>query len=126
MGFLRRLFVKKMLIEPWFALSEAIINQAVLDIRRAEDIPGIEEGIREIEKQIAESDLADLQKLKKKLQNKKELRQKIKRRYCDAIEFFDSEWFETIADTLDFNAHIIREAAKTGKLPENGALDKTF
>lgn len=115
-----------MLIEPWFALSEAIINQAVLDIRRAEDIPGIEEGIREIEKQIAESDLADLQKLKKKLQNKKELRQKIKRRYCDAIEFFDSEWFETIADTLDFNAHIIREAAKTGKLPESGALDKTF
>jgi predicted phage tail protein len=115
-----------MLTDSCFALAEAIIKQALLDIKSAESIPGIEESIKEIEKQIAESDLADSKKLEIKLQNKKRLLQEIQREYRDAVKFFDSKWFEIMADTLDFNAHIIREAAKTGKLPENGALDKTF
>ena len=115
-----------MLTDSCFVLSEAIINQAVLDIKRAENVPGIEESIKKIEKQIMESDPADSKKLETKLRNKKWLLREIKKNYCDAIKFFDSKWFEIMADTLGFNAHVIREAAKTGKRAENGALDKTI
>ena len=101
-------------------LVSGIITQAVTDYRLRESvIPKIEKKIKDMERQIEESDALSTEKLEAKLAIKRnELKEKMQ--ICkDAEAFFRSDRFDEMTEALDIDADKVREKIGiTGKIPE--------
>ncbi len=107
--------------DMYASLVEAIILQAVLDYQGVRNIPKHRKIIKAISEQIDENAI-DVERLEARLKSRKKMLSEIQKNAEDAERFFNSKWFDALADMIGVKPEVVRKALVAGKLPEKVRL----
>ncbi len=111
--------------DMYASLVEAIILQAVLDYQGVRNIPKHRKIIKAISEQIdenADENAIDVERLEARLKSRKKMLSEIQKNAEDAERFFNSKWFDALADMIGVKPEVVRKALVAGKLPEKVRL----